>query len=281
MPRDVARATLYRAPINLWVEDELTRAYLSELWNDPGIAYFIGGGKDGVRAVVHDAQEASYANVFGLVDRDLLRTNEAAWADPRKTFRTFVLPVHETENYLLDASALSDCRFNNVQRTRDDIEALMKAEAARSRSWAACSEVVDLLRARFRGQFLVEPTAPPVLTEAEAQAHICDSAWFRRLPRRVAAMTYPRIHRLLTRAHVRCDRRIADGTWRIHFAGKQILRDIGSRIFDATRMPKYRPTQAEFDADLAKEIGAWQVSHGAIPPSLIGLRTALMCRIGP
>jgi len=33
--RDVARASLYRGKINLWVEDELTRAYLSEVWNNP------------------------------------------------------------------------------------------------------------------------------------------------------------------------------------------------------------------------------------------------------
>ena len=44
MPRDVARDALYSGRINLWVEDNLTRAYLSALWNDPEIKFLVGGG---------------------------------------------------------------------------------------------------------------------------------------------------------------------------------------------------------------------------------------------
>jgi hypothetical protein len=33
--RDVSRASLYRGSINLWVEDELTRAYLPTVWDSP------------------------------------------------------------------------------------------------------------------------------------------------------------------------------------------------------------------------------------------------------
>jgi len=33
MPRDLARDALYNGQINLWVEDDLTRAYLGALWN--------------------------------------------------------------------------------------------------------------------------------------------------------------------------------------------------------------------------------------------------------
>ena len=32
--RDVARPNLYRGPINLWVEDDVTRTYLAEVWAD-------------------------------------------------------------------------------------------------------------------------------------------------------------------------------------------------------------------------------------------------------
>ena len=38
MARDVARAALYRGTINLWVEDELTREYLSAFWKSPRIS---------------------------------------------------------------------------------------------------------------------------------------------------------------------------------------------------------------------------------------------------
>ena len=44
MPHDVARASLYRGVINLWVEDELTHEYLSDIWNDSDVAFFIAGG---------------------------------------------------------------------------------------------------------------------------------------------------------------------------------------------------------------------------------------------
>ena len=119
MPRDVARAALYRGIINLWVEDELTREYLSAVWNDPTAVFFlIGGGNEGVGAVVKDAESAGFANVFGLIDRDFRpTTNRSHWSSPVKTFRTFVLPVHEIENDLLDPEALVASRLNTLRRT--------------------------------------------------------------------------------------------------------------------------------------------------------------------
>ncbi len=41
MPRDVARAGLYRGLINLWVEDALTHEYLATLWNDPSVFFLV------------------------------------------------------------------------------------------------------------------------------------------------------------------------------------------------------------------------------------------------
>ena len=128
---DVSRASLYRAPINLWVEDELTRAYLSAVWNSPAVAFFIGGGNEGVRAIVKDAEESGFTNVFALIDRDFRQTNKPGWSDPKKTSRTFVLPVHEIENYLLDAGALAESRFNNLKKTENQIKTIMGAAAGR------------------------------------------------------------------------------------------------------------------------------------------------------
>lgn len=76
MARDVARETLYRGSINLWVEDRLTREYLSRLWRDPGIAFFVGGGNDGVRAFTKDAENDEFPNVFGVTDRDFRPSNK-------------------------------------------------------------------------------------------------------------------------------------------------------------------------------------------------------------
>src|SRR4051812_26101719 len=127
MPRDVPRAALYRGVINLWVENALSREYLAAVWrNDPDVAFFVGGGNDGVRAVVKDAEEAGYTNVFGVTDRDFRPSNRSDWLDPRKMFRTFVLPVHEIENDLLEAEALRSSRLHNRDLAAADIERHMK-----------------------------------------------------------------------------------------------------------------------------------------------------------
>ncbi len=279
MTRDVARAALYRGSINLWVEDETTRAYLSELWNDPDIAYFIGGGNEGVKAIVKDAEEAGFRNVFAVIDRDFRESNTANWLAPGKTFRTFILPVHEIENYLLDASALAACRFNNIHRTEADIEGFMSTHAGKLCWWAACREVVAELKHRFRDGFLPDPKSPPVDTEAEAYRHICDSDWFKRLATEFGRSTEAHVRQQLADAHARSTERLSDGTWRTEFAGKEILRDAGSRFFDRTRFPSYTARGAEFDTDLAKEVASWQVKNQKIPLELSNLRKALRQRI--
>ena len=91
MPRDVARDALYSGQINLWVEDCLTRAYLDALWNDSAVKFLIGGGRDGVGAILKDAEDAGYTNVFGVIDRDFEPSNQSDWMDPAKTSRRFVV----------------------------------------------------------------------------------------------------------------------------------------------------------------------------------------------
>jgi Protein of unknown function (DUF4435) len=140
--RDVSRASLYRGSINLWLEDELTRAYLSAVWDSPDVAFFIGGGNEGVRAIVKDAEEAGFANVFALIDRDFRQTNQSEWSAQGKTSRTFVLRVHEIENHLLDAPAIASIRLNNSGKKPLEVEAMMWTAASRLCWWAACRDVV-------------------------------------------------------------------------------------------------------------------------------------------
>jgi hypothetical protein len=71
---------------------------------------------------------------------------------------------------------------------------------------------------------------------------------------------------------------LSDGSWRVEFAGKEIFRDVGSHICDRTILPKRRLSSAEFDADLAKEVGYWQRENGP-PPDLHDLLVALRARV--
>jgi hypothetical protein len=282
MPRDVARDALYNGQVNLWVEDDLTRAYLGALWNDSAVKFVIGGGYNGVLAILKDAEDAGYSNVFGVVDGDHGRSNHRDWFVPGRTFTRFILPRHEIENYLLDTPALEGCRFNTHRRTAAEIEALLNSEAA-NRSWcAACRDVVALIRDRYFDKFMEQPKVPPVTTEASARDHITQSNWFRTLPRKSSRLTEVRVHRLLTRAHARALIRVQNGSWRVDFSGKEFLRLIGNRIFNRAVAPRtYQPGPAEFDSDLAKAVAAWQVANQAVPTDLSDLLAALKARISP
>jgi hypothetical protein len=278
MPRDVARAGLYRGSINLWVEDRLSREYLSTLWNDPDVAFFVGGGNEGVRAIVRDAEDAGFTNVFAVTDRDFRPTNRASWDDPAKTFHTFVLPVHEIENYLLDSRALQASRFSNLGLTEAEIEEHMGTAARRLCWWAACRDVVAELKCRFREPFVSDPPCSLDRHDA-AKEHICGSEWFKKLESETAKTRESDIDRLLNEGFETAQGRLEDRSWRIEFAGKEIFHDIGSRICDRQKIRGYRPTPVEFDIDLAKDIAAWQLASDAVPPDLVHLLTALKARI--
>jgi hypothetical protein len=277
--REVLRPSLYRAPINLWVEDGVTRAYLSAIWNNADVAFLIGGGNEGVRAIAHDAEKAGFTNVFAFVDRDFRQSNKPGWMNPNKTSRIFIPPVHEIENYLLDARALAAIRLNNLSKTEAEIETMMIAAAGRLRWWAACRDVVAELRERFRHGFVLDPTCPPVDSETEARNHICQSPWFLKLAHETGRTGVGDVHQLLSDAYLAASNALSDGTWKAEFAGKEIIHDVGSRICDRRAIPNYNPSRAEFDEDLAKEVGAWQNSNNAVPSDLTDLLTALHLRI--
>ena len=281
MPRDKDLASLYRARINLWVEDELTRDYLDALWDDTSVAYLVGGGCQGVDAIAHDAERSGYQNVFALVDRDFRVSNKAWWLEPGKTFRVFVPPRHEIENYLLEPDALSESRFNTLSRPSTEINRYMTEKAANLCWWAACRDVVAELRHRFRESFLTDPKSPPVDNAEAARDHICDQEWFKKLAFETGRSSEADVHQLLAEAYAKSTSRLSDGTWLAEFAGKEILRDVGSRIFDRGRMRGYSSKGAGFDSDLAKGVAAWQVANNAVPSDLSDLLAALKARIIP
>jgi hypothetical protein len=283
MAREVARAALYRGVINLWVEDELTREYLSEVWsNPPDVFFLIGGGNEGVSAVLKDAESAGYSNVFGMIDRDFRPTNRADWKAPGKTFRRFVLPVHEIENYLLDPEALAASRLNTLGKTEDEIEDDLIRAASRLTWWAACRRVVAKLKARFREQFIPDPPCGTIADESAAFNHICHSGWFRKLSHEAGRSTESDVKKLLSAANRLARFQLNRGSWRTEYAGKEIYRDIGSRICDRTSpaLRGYQPTQVEFDVDLAKDIAVGQLANNRVPHDLVALLEALRLRIG-
>ena len=240
--------------------------------------FLVGGGNEGVRAIVKEAEEAGLSSVFGLTDRDFRPTNKPGWSDSLKTFRTFVLPVHEIENYLLDSAALSASRFNNHGLSESDIQGIIQAAASRLCWWAARREVVAELKRRFREPFVVDPPCT-LNSHSAARDHICNSPWFQKIDAESARTKAPDIDQLLNDSYQDARTRLNDGSWRIDFAGKEIFHDVGSRIFDRSLHRGYSPTPLEFDIDLAKDIATSQVASSSVPTDLVDLLAALKSRI--
>jgi hypothetical protein len=267
------------ATIALIVEDPITRDYLREAWGSPiEIAFVLGGGNDGVRSIVRSFEEEGFPNVFGVTDRDFRPSNHPEWRNPAKTFRTFVLPVHEVENYLLDAPALQASAYHNRGLDVGPIERRMSTKASGLCWWAACRESIAVLKLRFREPFIPDPTQA-ITDELSARAHICGSEWFNKLAGGAAQATVADVHALLSANHTAATERLADGSWRKEFAGKEILRDVAGWICDRPQIARFPPRDVDFYSDLAKGIASWQVVNGAVPAELTELLAALRARI--
>ena len=267
------------ATLVLWVEDPLTRDYLRAIWGNPtDVAFRLGGGNEGVRAIVKAFEEEGHPNVFGVTDRDFRPSNRAEWTNPAKTFRTFVLPVHEVENYLLDSAALEASRYQNRGIDAVAIESRMAGKASQLSWWAACRDAIAELKRRFREPFVPDPKQS-VIDEATARAHICGSPWFVKLATETGRSSEADVHSLLASSHGEATARLVDGTWRLDFAGKEILRDVAGWMCDRTQIPKFPSTDSEFYIDLAKAIAVCQRTNGAVPADLTDLLAALKARI--
>ena len=281
MAIDVGRASLYSGRINLWVEDGLTRSYLGALWNDSAVKFLIGGGNQGVAAILRDAEDAGYTNVFGLVDQDHDRSNYPEWFDTSRSFRKFILPRHEIENYLLDTHALEGCVFNTRRLDAGRIDTILDEEAIRRCWWAACRDVISEIRELFFDDFIPHPKIPEIGSETSATDYIVSHAWFGSLSNRATGLDASDIDGRLKRAYHIAVACCLNGDWRKEFPGKEFLRLVGGRIYDRSSLPHgKKPSASEFDNDLAKAVARWQVDQGKVPSDLDQLLDALKKRIG-
>jgi hypothetical protein len=137
---------------------------------------------------------------------------------------------------------------------------------------------VSELRSRFRADFVPDPPCT-LASLGEAKSHICGSSWFSKLGTEVARTTPDDVDLLLANEHALAQNQLRDGSWREYFAGKEIFRDIGSRMCDRTALRGYHPTQSEFDVALAKDVAVSQVASGSVPSDLTDLLSALKSRI--
>ncbi|MCA9537846.1 MAG: hypothetical protein KC620_03095 [Myxococcales bacterium] len=266
---------LYRGhPLYLWVEDTTTQAYLDGAWGDGRIGFHIGGGAANIHAVCEDAWRTGSAHVFGLRDRDFGPTNLHRWAAFRQSDRVYVLDALEIENHLLDADALAGVPVNTARRSAADIEARMHAIAGGLVPWMATRAVISSLQVNATRDFPSHPKRSAVSTLADGEAYLLGNPWVTTTaPGTPALVAHADIRQRLGDAEKTYSAHLTQGSWRQHFAGKEIYEEVSGFVWNQNRMPSAH-------ADLAKMVGEQQRVVGQVPVEISALRAALLARIG-
>lgn len=280
MIRDIGLPDLYPpgSKIFLWVEDAVARIYLNECWqHDPEIFFLTAGGSENVGAVLKDAEERGYGNVFGFRDRDFRASNRADWFDARKGFQCFVPEVHEVENYLLDEAALGGCMLNNNNRNAVNIRRRLNGRAKGLVWWMACRQVIVGLAEEFRAGFLEHPKCPEVTDLTSAEQSIITQEWFGQLKVRANRATKSgEISRRLKEAHSFFQAHLTSGQWKDTFSGKELFREVRGWVYT----PPRPASRTDLDVDLAREVARWQVENHRVPLEVLELRQAIRQKAG-
>lgn len=260
--------------VMLWVEDTRTRGYLDAVWGSGRIGYLIGGSHDNIRAVVTDAHRKNYPHVFGLVDRDFGRSNRARWPALGDGERIYVLDRVEIENYLLDAHAISACKWNTEKRTPDQIEACMRAAVRNTAWWWAARRVLYALNAVKNAGFPRDPKPQDVTGLDAARRWLHESSWITEtLPGLRARVTDARLTADLEAEHAVITCALDDGSWPTCCAGKEVLAAVDAFVWTRGRL-------AGAHDELARAIAAEQVSGERVPGEISELEVRLEERVG-
>jgi hypothetical protein len=234
---DVSRSTL-------WVEDDLTRLFLNEIWNDRQIRVITAGGRAGVEHLVGGAPHGlAGKSVVGLVDRDFSPENQAAWRN--LDVRILRTPAHELENHLLDFDVLAAI----AGAASADVEAAARAHATAIRWWMACKTARREVFGALMAYFPEEPP-PAGMDQQAATDHLVRSAFWREHQRAHATYTPAFIPTRIAQIGADYDAHLASGEWLRSFSGKEIFRHVRTVIPGLVRLAR-GATPAENDENLA------------------------------
>lgn len=275
MPSELS--SLYKnKPIVLWVEDDLTRTWLHQLWLDADIALLVAAGNDAVHAAAHDARRAGHHNVFGFRDRDFLTSNRSNWLRRTSDTLVFIPEVFEVENYLLDPDGLAalDRSVNRHRRLTQQIEAHIKDAAKESHWWMAVRATLAEVRVIVTDGFPKDPklkNPSPLHDQAHAEAELAalvDSEWGKKLKKWAPTLDLALLRPILLKHHATLDAALQSGEWRRSWSGKELLNRLKNHLGHTD------------DDDLAKALAQRHRRSGSTPQELLDLRLALRRRAG-
>lgn len=265
-----------KRPINLWIEDEPTRAYLGTIWQDNDIELLLAGGADQVQSAV---SESGQRNVFGYRNRgfDFDRANSQGWQGGPSS-QIWVSGVFEAANFVLDEDAIADSIFNTAESSAGVIAEHMHRLAEPLSWWMACRSVVSSLSKRTNQGFIRCPDRARVADKNSALAWIITSSWTADVAPSVPSLvSHEAIEERLTSEEKRFAAMLGTSKWKAEFPGKEILLDLVSLVW-TTIPPRMR--KIAILNDFAKAVAQKQRRLGTIPQEIHDLRAALRARVG-
>ena len=266
--------------ITLWVEDALTKAYLSTAWAPEDTLFDISmaGSHHTVIGLVHDARLKGIASTFGLVDRDFRSTNRPNWANTSRKIETFRLDSHEAENFLLHWEAMAGCRENQkfFNRSLQSIEARAQQIAAGMVWYMACRKVLVDNQHTIDDGYPRHPPPTDVNSLQDALDFITSRPWYQSIRQRAHHVSdSAQIQTALQDAYTQYDADLDSGAWRRTFSGKEIFTELKGW------MTNYRNvTATEQNINLAISIAEWQQNNSRVPLEAIELKSAMRTRVG-
>lgn len=270
---------LYRAPLNVWVEDPLSHSVLTALWKDPQINVVITQGKPGVRHMVRSNPDPARYCVYGLVDRDFDDDNEALWSSAG--CQILYLPAHELENMLLDFDVLASLAKGT---SATEIEAVAHERAVKLHWWMVHKAVLREMQRELGAGFPVDASTDGSLASAAdvAQRLRASRYW---TDHEAALKLWIEPTKLDDRIQTWGQRLQSDldsDAWRQTFSGKEIFRHLRSHVRGLDEAPVRLPnlSATERDLDLGKRIARRMTETQRIPTKLTELRQILRTKAG-
>lgn len=241
--------------IHIWVEDTLTRDYLTALWPNAPFNYLVAGGLQGVSSMANQAAaEHLPIPVFGICDRDMGKDNESKWADPTWTGVVYRPSVLEVENFLLDEVCINAAATNDVHLDATTIKQKMLARATELVWWMTCKKVLAEINQIRNNSFPPDKSGQKVYSEDDAVALLRDCDWTTQtLPLLNAQLTEPELRKRVRSAHQDVLAWIDGEDWRTQFSGKELFNWVYGQVSSGAGRRR-----ATINA-LAAEIGALQV----------------------
>ncbi len=256
--------------VHLWVEDALTRDYLQALWDDSRVRLWVGAG-GGLREVVEAARaELPQLRIFWLTDGDWTPSPlPLALAQAQRSYK---LPRHEIENYLLDPEALRPARGGRCPYLRRELDAdtirqRFEQAARQLIPYVACLRTLHQLK-----QSITIANWPQDPAPAHCVTRVASEAWLLARPPELRAasraikraadtmLSETQWRELFHQHHDTATQEVSNHAWLRTFPGKELLRHAWDELFIGRG--------GHVEADIARHVGRAQREQGRAPAEL-------------